>query len=170
MSFDWKALLRTVAPALETAVGGPLLPMAISTIGTALGLSDATEEKVATALAGAKPEDLLALKKADEDFAAKMKQLDIDLERTNAGDRDSARKMQTETRSWTPHILALVITLGFFGILIGMLSGHLSSKDSPELLLLIGSLATSWGMVVNFFYGSSSGSQAKDATIRAMAK
>jgi hypothetical protein len=170
VSFDWKSVLRTVAPGLATAVGGPLAGMAVAAIGNALGIPEATQESIQTALAGAKPEDLLKLKQAEQQFQKDMKALDIDLERISAGDRDSARKMQVETRSKIPGILAGLITVGFFGILIGMLSGTFTTKDSPELLLLIGSLSTAWGMVVSFFFGSTTGSQNKDATIRAMAK
>lgn len=169
MSFNWKSIVGAVAPVLGTALGGPLGGMAVKAIGDALGLSDATEATVSGAIQGATPDQLAAIKKADQDFAVKMKSLDIDLEKIGSEDRDSARKMQIETKSWTPHVLALVITVGFFGILIGLLSGVLSSKDSPELLLLIGSLSTAWGMVVSFFYGSSSGSQGKDSTISKMA-
>jgi membrane protein DedA with SNARE-associated domain len=63
-----------------------------------------------------------------------------------------------------------LVTTGFFGILIGMMTGQFVTKDSPELLLLVGSLATAWGMVISFYFGSSAGSQAKDSTIRAMQK
>lgn len=170
MAFDWRSLLSTVAPGIATAFGGPLAGMAVAAIGKALNVPEPTQEKIQAALAGATPDDMLKLKTAEDQFQKDMKSLDIDLERINAGDRDSARKMQVENKSWTPHVLAIVITVGFFGILVGMLTGHMSSKDSPELLLLIGSLSTAWGMVVSFFYGSSTGSQAKDATIRAMAK
>lgn len=165
MSFDWKALLRTVAPALATAAGGPLAGIAVKTIGDALGLDNATEENVSAALQGASPDTLLKVKQADQDFAAKMKQMDIDLEKVNAGDRDSARKMQSDTKSKIPGLLAGLITFGFFGILIGLMAGWLKTGDSNELLILLGALATSWGAVVNFYYGSSAGSEAKNVLL-----
>ena len=168
--FDWKSLVGSVAPMLATALGGPLAGMAVQAIGGVLGLEKPTEESVAVALSGAGPEMLLKLKQADQDFATKMKALDIDLERISAGDRDSARKMQAETKSRIPAALAGLVTMGFFGILIGMMTGQFVTKDSPELLLLVGSLSTAWGMVISFYFGSSSGSQAKDFTIRAMQK
>lgn len=164
-AFDWKSIVSTVAPILGTAIGGPLGGMAVKAIGDALGLSDATEETVAQAIHGAKPEDLLKLKQADQQFAKDMKALDVDLERINAANTDSARKMQTETKSRVPAILAVLITLGFFGILIGMMGGWLKPQDNQALLLLLGSLAAAWGAVVNFYYGSSAGSQQKDALL-----
>src|SRR6266852_5794190 len=127
---DWKALVSTVAPMLGTALGGPFGGMAVKAIGEALGLQAPTEEAISTALAGAKPEDLLKLKQADQQFAKDMKMLDVDLERIAATDRDSARGMQKETRSRTPHVLALVVTLGFFGILIGMMGNWLKPGEN----------------------------------------
>lgn len=168
MAFDWRGLLRTVAPGLATAVGGPLAGMAVAAIGKALDIPEATQEKVEQALAGATPEDMLKLKQADQQFMRDMKALDVDLEKIAGADRDSARRMQTETKSNVPGILAGVVTVGFFGILIGMLTGDLDTKGTPELLLLIGSLSTSWGMVVSFYFGSTANSRGKDDTIRAI--
>lgn len=162
---DWKKIVSTVAPILGTALGGPLGGMAVKAIGNALGLSDATEEAISTALAGAKPEDLLKLKQADQQFAKEMKALDVDLERIASADRDSARGMQKETRSRIPGMLAILITVGFFGILIGMMGGWLRPSENQALLILLGALAAAWGAVVNFYYGSSAGSQSKDALL-----
>lgn len=172
MAFDWKALLGTVAPTLATAFGGPLAGMATKAVIGALGLSpDASDSQVALAMANATPADLLALKKADQDFAGHMKELDVDLERISAGDRDSARKMQISTGSWVPGVLALGITSGFFGILAWMLVYGIR-KDvagSEAMILMLGSLGTAWVGVVSYYFGSSAGSQHKDATIKALA-
>jgi hypothetical protein len=170
MNFDWKSLLRTVAPALATAAGGPLAGLAVKTIGDALGLDNATEDTVSAALQGASPDTLLKLKQADQQFAKDMKALDVDLEKVAAADRDSARRMQVETKSRTPHVLAVIVTVGFFSILIGMMGGWLKPSENQALLILLGALSAAFGAVINFFYGSSAGSQAKDATIKAMAK
>lgn len=155
MAFNWKSLVGSVAPTLATALGGPLAGLAVKTIGDALGLSQSTEDTVSAALAGATPETLLKLKQADQEFAVKMKELDIHLEEIDAGDRDSARKMQVSTRSLVPPLLATLVTVGFFGILIGLMYGVLKTEDNNELLILLGALSSSWGMVVSFYFGSS---------------
>lgn len=170
MSFNWKSLVATVAPTIATALGGPLAGMAVKELGAVLGIEAPTEENVSAALAGATPEVLAKMKAADQDFGAKMKSLDIDLEKIAAGDRDSARKMATDTKSYAPAVLATIVTVGFFGILIGLLTGIMHTKDTPELLLLIGSLGTAWGAVMNFYFGSSAGSQNKDATIKSLTR
>jgi hypothetical protein len=155
MNFDWKSLVGSVAPTIATALGGPLAGMAVKAVGDALGVQAPTEDTVSAALANATPDQLAAIKKADQDFAAKMKELDIKLEELETQDRASARGMQVNLRSNIPAMLGTLITVGFFGILIGLMGGWLHTGDSNELLLLLGALATSWGAVVNFYYGSS---------------
>jgi len=155
MSFNLREFLGAVAPTIATAYGGPLAGMAVKAVGDALGVSNPTQDTVSVALANASPDVLAKVKQADQDFAAKMKELDINLEQIDASDRASARSMQISTRSLAPQLLAGLITLGFFGILVGLMGGWLHTGDSNELLLLLGALATSWGAVVNFYYGSS---------------
>ncbi len=64
--------------------------------------------------------------------------------------------MQADTRSKIPAYMAILITAGFFGVLVGLMAGWLHTGDSNELLILLGALAASWGSVVNFYFGSSS--------------
>lgn len=155
-------LLGQVAPTIATALGGPLAGIAVKTLSNVLlGHENGSEDDVKAAMATASPDQLAALKKIDADFKVHMKELDIDLERIAAGDRDSARKMQTETRDWVPKLLAIVITLGFFGILIWMLVNGMPTTGTEALLMMLGALGTAWTGVVNFYYGSSAGSKAK---------
>lgn len=169
MAFDWKAVVATVAPVLGSALGGPLGGMAVSAIADALGLSEKTEEAISNALSGASPDDLLKLKQADQAFAVKMRELDVDLERINAGDRDSARKREIATGDKTPAILAGAVTVGFFGVLGYMLVVGKPPTGGDALLVMLGSLGTAWTAIISYYYGSSSSSHKKDATISKMA-
>jgi hypothetical protein len=155
-------LLGQVAPSIATALGGPLAGVAIKTLSSALfGHEDGTEEQISEAMSNATPDQLAAIKKVDADFKVQMKSLDIDLERNAAGDRDSARQMQRETRDWTPKALAFFITFGFFGALVWILIFGIPKNGTEVLLMMLGSLSTSWTGVVQFYYGSSAGSKAK---------
>ena len=159
-------LLQTVAPTLATALGGPLAGVAVKTLSSALlGHEEGTEDDVKAALEKATPEQLAAVKQIDADFKVRMKELDIDLERIAAGDRDSARKMQTATQDWVPRMLALLITIGFFGILVWMLMKGMPQNGTEALLMMLGALGTAWTGVINFYYGSSAGSKEKNALI-----
>jgi membrane-bound ClpP family serine protease len=156
-------LLSQVAPTIATALGGPLAGVAVKTLSNALlGHENGTEEEVSAAMQSATPEQLAVVKKIDADFKVRMKELDIDLERISAGDRDSARKMQTQTNDWIPRVLALLITIGFFGILVWMLVHGMPTSGTEALLMMLGALGTAWTGVINFYYGSSAGSKAKN--------
>ena len=163
---DWKSIIGTVAPWIGTAIAGPLGGMAVEAAANALGLSDKTVDAVKQALSGATPEQMLALKKADQDFSLQMQSLGFkqvtDLEALAAGDRKDARDMQRSSRSPVPAALSLVVTLGYFGILIGMMLGWLKVSDSQALLIMLGSLGTGWGMVMAFWFGTTSNSGRKD--------
>ena len=159
-------LLSSVAPSIATALGGPLAGLGVKALSKALlGAEDFSEEAVIDAMATASPEQLAAVKKIDADFKVQTKSLDIDLERISVDDRKSARDMQKETRDWIPRALAVSVTAGFFAILIYMLVYGLPTSGNEALLLLLGALQTAWGGIIAFYFGSSSGSQKKDAMI-----
>jgi hypothetical protein len=167
MEFDWKNIVGTVAPTIATALGGPLAGLAVKSLGSALGIEQPTEATVTAALRGATPDDLLKVQQADQQFQSQMASLGVDLERIAAADRTSARSMQSETKSRIPGILAGIVTVGFFAILVGLMSGKLETSNNPELLILLGALSTSWGAVVSFYFGSSASSQNKDKLLAA---
>jgi hypothetical protein len=155
-------LLGQVAPTIATALGGPLAGLAVKTISEAMfGHSDANESEVSAALMGATPEQLQKLKETDATFKLKMKELDIDLEKISSEDRDSARKMQMETRDWIPRALAISVTFGFFGILTWLLTKGVPPTGSETLIYMLGALGTAWTGIVQFYFGSSAGSKAK---------
>ena len=155
-------LLGQLAPTIATAIGGPIAGMAVKALAGALGLSqDASSEDVETALINATPEQLAAIKKVDADFKVQMKELDIDLERIAAGDRDSARNMQMHTNDWIPRAMAIMVTFGFFGILTWLLTKGVPPTGSETLIYMLGALGTAWTGIVQFYFGSSAGSKAK---------
>lgn len=155
---EWRELIRTVAPWIGTALGGPLGGMAVEAAANALGISEKTTDAVKQALSGVTPDQMLALKKADQEFALQMQALGFkqvtDLEAIAAGDRADARKMQVNSPSPVPALLSIAVTAGYFGILVGMMLGKLQVNDSQALLLMLGSLSTAWGAVMAFWFGT----------------
>ena len=166
---DWKNVISTVAPWIGTALGGPLGGMAVSAIADALNLDDKTESAIKTALSGASPEQLLALKNADQEFALRMQEIGFKNEQALAAlavdNTKDARDLQKVTRSWVPSALSIIITLGFLGILVGMMSGDLTSSDNQALLIMLGALGAAFGAVINYWLGSTMGSSRKTELI-----
>jgi len=164
-------LVRTVAPSIATAVGGPLAGMATRAISEALlGKPDGTEDELIDAAAKATPDQLLALKKAEQDFAVRMRELEIDLQRIDAADRNSAREREVKTGDWTPKALAGAVTLGFFGVLGYMIAYGLPTQGGEALLVMLGTLGTAWGGIVSYYFGSSAGSKEKSEAMSRMVR
>lgn len=166
MTFDWKSIVGAVAPALATALGGPLAGAAVSAIGAELlGKGDANESDIAAAVASGNPDTLLKLKQVDAEFKIRMQDLGIDLEKVNQADRASAREREVQVKDLTPRLLAGLITAGFFGILGWLIAGGLPESGKEAILVLLGALGTAWTSVVAYYYGSSSGSAQKTELI-----
>ena len=168
MAFDWKALVKSIAPSIGTALGGPLGGMAGLALTKALGISDdghKDEAALAAAVQGASPDQLLSLKKADQEFAVQMQKLGFEnveaLEAIAAGDRASARDREIKTGDWTPKVLGLIITAGFFGLLYYLLRHEPPAGSRDILNIMLGSLGSAWIGVVTYYFGSSAGSARK---------
>lgn len=170
-------VLKTVAPTLALAVGGPFGPLAAAAIHAALGTTD--QASAEAALTTANPDQLLALKKAEADFQVQMKQFGIQEEQLVFADLADARQMQMTTRDPTAARLAWLIIGGFLTISLAQLVAMMGWADQvnkipPQGWLLIGNLS---GYLANeakqaaaFYFGTTAGSQAKDVTIADIAK
>jgi len=156
---DW---LKTLAPLIGTALGGPLGGAAAAFIADKLGLENKTIEAVNDVLNSGKlsPDQISQLKLAEIDFKKFLEQNKIDLAKMDMENTKSARDMQVSTKSSMPAVMSIIITSGFFGILAYMMTDYFVPSD--PLMVMLGSLGTAWIAVVNFWFGSSNGSQAKD--------
>lgn len=159
-------LLKTVAPSVATALGGPLAGVAAQAITGKLDDTPVADlGRVEALLSGAGPEDMVKLKELELEFQAQMEAAGIDLARIDAEDRDSARQRQVQMKDHTPSVLGVIILTGFFGILAYILRFGLPDVGGEVLLIMIGALGAMTTQVGNFFFGSSSGSKSKDAMI-----
>ena len=162
---SWKDIVGKVAPMLGAALGGPLGSIAVTGIADALGLSDKTEAAITQALAGTTPEQLMALKNADQAFALRMQELGFanarDMEALASGDRDSARKREMVVQDKTPRNLAYGVTSGFFSILIFMMFFEIPSASRDILNIMLGTLGASFSGIIGYYFGSTAGSKLK---------
>lgn len=157
-----KRVLAGAAPGLAHALGGPLAGAAVEHLSRAIFGGDAAdEEALAHALERAGPEQLLALKKAEQDFQLALRQASVEEMRIDAGDRANARERQSRMNDWTPSVLGAVVILGFFIVLAVMVARKLPPGAETEFSIMLGALATMTAAVVNYFFGSSAGSKEK---------
>ena len=159
--------LKTLVPMLGTALGGPFGGIAAGFIAEKLGLEGKTVDAVTKALTDNKmtADQVSAIRLAEIDFTKFLAQNEITKDQLDTQNTADARAMQIAVKSSTPDILAVIIVTGFFGILIAMMMGLLTASDQQALLILLGSLSAGFGAVLNFFFGSSRGSQNKDVLL-----
>ena len=154
-------ILKGAAPALATAVAGPLGGAAVKAIADKLGVEDSLAA-VTSAL------------ESNPELALKLKEIDLkELELHNAN-TDSARKMNAEIQnsasaSWLAKNTAYALDLGIVSATV-FLAWFAFMKGVPEqnkelVYMALGSLITMSGTVLNFHRGSSQGSKDKASEI-----
>ena len=170
---EWKDVgnaISKLAPMLATGLAGPLAGGAVTALEGVFGIkTDGTltdkQNALATAFNGATQEQLLALKQADNDYALKMAELGFKNQESLAAlavsDADSARKREMTVKDNTPKILAYAITLGFFGVLMTLMFGHVPDSSKDVLYIMLGTLGTAWTGVTSYYFGSTAGSSEK---------
>jgi hypothetical protein len=157
------SILKGLAPALATAVAGPLGGAAVSAIASKFGVSDSVEA-VAKAIAG------------DPEAAQKLAEIDLRQFELENEDRASAREMQIaalQQESWFAKNFLYIFTslwsifamVYFAFVTFGTVAESGVRMADTILGVLIGTVLTGF---FNFFFGSSKGSKDKtDALVRA---
>jgi len=151
-----KNLVGAIAPTIGTALGGPLGGAAMQTISAVLGV-DPEPKKIATAMAQATPEQLAEIKKAELDFEARMKELDVDVFRLETQDIQHAR--EAHKADWTPRVIALACVLFFGGYIFSVTFMPPEANSEAVINLVLGYLGGVVSAIVSFYFGAS---QSKD--------
>lgn len=147
-----KSVVGAIAPTLGTALGGPLGGAAATVIAQALGCEN-SPKSIEKAIATITPEQLAEIKKAELEFEAKMKELDVDIFEIEAKDRKDARKHFA--KDWTAKFLA-VLMVGFFCTYIGMITVMPPEQNSMELInLVLGYMGGLVSAVISYYFGAS---------------
>lgn len=153
--------LSGIAPTLASAILGPLGGVAVSALGKIFGIDGATTAEVAKVFQDGKltPEQLSAIKALEMKYQDEEKERGFRYAELEYKSTVDARDMQKVTKSYFPATLSTFVTVGFFSILITMLVWDY--KPTEPLLVMLGALGAAFAAVVNFWLGSSAGSQRK---------
>jgi len=147
-----KGIVGAVAPNLGTALGGPRGGATMTMLSQALGC-DNNERALQRAIQAATPEQLAEIKKAELDFEARMKELDVDIFALETQDAQDARKHFA--KDWTAKIIALVM-VGFFCSYIAMITVMPPEQNSMELInLVLGYMGGLVSAVISYYFGAS---------------
>tara|TARA_R100000231_G_scaffold129431_5_gene100831 strand:- start:1849 stop:2325 length:477 start_codon:yes stop_codon:yes gene_type:complete len=145
-------IVGSVAPTLGTALGGPLGGMAGDVISKVLGC-DNTPGSLEKAIAQATPEQLLEIKRAEKEFEAKMKELNVDLYKLETAEKQDARKHFS--RDWTARIIGIAMVGGFLGYIF-LVTLQPPEQNSEALInLVLGYLGGLASAVISFYFGAS---------------
>jgi hypothetical protein len=149
-----KGLLSAFAPTLGSAIGGPLGKMAVTAIAGKLGVSD-NEEAVTQALETATVEQRQALSEADQAFAIRMRELDIDSFKVQTEDVQNAR--ETHKGLIFPQLFASAFLMLFFGYIFLITVSPPQQADLALSNLIVGNLMAVISGISGYLYGSQNG-------------
>lgn len=160
---DWRKLVSNIAPGIAAILPPPFNVFGAAAIKAALSLkSDSNDDDISAALINATPEQIASIKQAENNFQIQLKQLDIDLEKINSDDRDSAREREKSVKDNANIVLAALAVIGFFSTLFYIIVYGLPDQGREPLLVLLGTLGGIVTQVFNYYFGSSSGSAQKN--------
>lgn len=173
MAFDWKKTVGAIAPTIGTVLGGPLGGLAGAALASVFGVEN-TPDAIEAAVQNASPEQMIALRNADNDFKVKMAELGFksvaDLEKIAADDRANARSREIATNDIAPRLIAAVFIVGWFAIQWYLLSHVIPAEMREIIMRTLGTLDMGLGLILGYYYGSSAGSAEKSKTIAALQK
>ena len=147
-----KGIIDAVAPTIGQALGGPMGGLAAQAISSVLGVKN-DSKSIEKALQSATPEQLVEIKKAELQFQAQMKELDVDVFKLENEDIQDARR--TFAGDWTPKIFAMTIVLGFFAFVFYIVSDDWNREMEPLLNIILGGLLANVASVSSFYFGNS---------------
>ena len=150
-------LLKSLAPTIASAAGGPMAGMAVKMAAKKLGLPDTATANEIEDLIEREPDKAVMVREADKDFKNRIREMEIDLESFKTEVEDIKDARQNFACDWTPKVFS-VLTLLLYGgfVMIVTLLPH-DQNDETIISLVLGQLSGILGTAAAFFYGGSSG-------------
>ena len=148
---DLITMVSKFAPAIGTALGGPLGGLAVSAIAERLGVKDEVEA-VTKAI------------KADPEAAMKLKQLEIEKFKAVLADKDSARNREATiaTSEKAPLLnklispaLALIVVTAWVGIQFTLINSTVPQEMRELVARVLGTLDGALMVILSYYFGAS---------------
>ncbi len=163
---------------------GPLLPSLIPMLATPMAGNILTKAAdIAQAVFGTKDPTAIAAQMASDETKSKVEQFKAQLEAATEEERlyyadvQSARQQTialTQAGSpmaWGAPVMTVLVTFGFFLVLVIFMSHALNLSEFQQAVLnvLVGYLGAAFSQGVNYWLGSTRGSQGKDIALASLA-
>tara|TARA_R100001443_G_scaffold16194_2_gene26111 strand:+ start:9203 stop:9670 length:468 start_codon:yes stop_codon:yes gene_type:complete len=148
-------LLKSLAPTIASAAGGPMAGMAVKMAAQKLGVPEATANEIED-LIEREPEKAVLLKEADNDFKDRIREMEIDLEsfKTEVEDRQHAR--ETFKNDWTPKVFGILALLLYGAYVMAVTIMPHDQNDETIISLVLGQLSGILGTMAAFWFSGSS--------------
>ena len=169
---NWIDTIKGIAPTVATALGGPLAGAAVAAIGSALGMSEPTQEGIEKVFTDGlvKPEDMLKIKQLELEFKThesdmgfKYADLAFKNDALAVEDRKDARKSNVDSGAQMP---LFYLSLFLLGVTLGcevavLFMGY--PAGTPDLVVgrVLGLMDAVATMVLVYWYGSNKDSARK---------
>lgn len=177
---------KKVAPWIVAAgTGGvpALVTMAAGAVSGALGKPvEATSASITAAVAGATPEQIAALRAAENAFQLQMQEMQYKHEDgqlladyadlASARDRDVKLVTVTGKSNTRANVMLGVVVVGLIALVSLMVSKNISADSAlgGVVLMLIGKFSNNWDSGFSFEFGTNRASKAKDDAISSLTK
>ncbi len=161
-----KTVISAVAPALGAALGGPLGGLAGQVISAAVG---GNVDQLEKAVVANDPQAVVKLREIETQFKQRCLELGVEqeeialkFEQAAVDDRKSAREL-AKVNMWPQIGLSTLFIVGYFTFLYLFFGGEIQipADLKSEANILIGVLSVNIPIIMQFWFGSSSGSQRK---------
>jgi hypothetical protein len=151
----WLDKLKDYAPSIAAAVfsGGATLPqLAAKMIGDATGVKVSTLADAEKVINAATPDQLLAIKKVDNQHAVEMSRIEI-------GDIQNARS--ENKHSIMPALICCYLTVAVTGFVVGLMTLEIPEGNVRLIDMMFGSVLTAWLSSVAYWVGTTRSSAEK---------
>lgn len=150
-------LLKSLAPTIASAAGGPMSGMAVKMLASKLKLPETATANEIEDLIEREPEKAVLVKQADKDFKSRIREMEIDLEsfKTEVEDRKDARTKFSG--DMTPKIFCILALILYGAYVMAVTIMPHDQNDETIISLVLGQLSGILGTCAAFFYGGSNG-------------
>lgn len=161
----WTDTLKALAPTVASALGGPLAGAAVAALGQVFGMSSPTVTSIASVIEQGQmtPGDIAKIKELELQYQNEERERDFRYAQLEFQDRDSARKANV---SGGAQLYLFVLSMLLLSVCLGaecfvLFRGY--PKDIPDIVVgrVLGLLDSVALMCLNYWYGTSSGSERK---------
>ena len=148
-------LLKSLAPTIASAAGGPMAGMAVKMAAQKLGVPDATANEIEDIIER-EPEKAVLLKEADTEFKDRIREMEIDLDSFKSELEDRKHARETFKNDWTPKVFGILALLLYGAYVLTVTIMPHDQNDETIISLVLGQLSGILGTMAAFWFSGSS--------------